>query len=229
MDDQAETDDRGETASAPPATRAPSGRPAETAAARRGRPVDRSRDDLVLAATLALLAERPYDRVTLDEVAARTGRAKTTIYRRWATKDDLVLAAVRSMGRPPETEELPDRGSLRADLLAVVDSPWLGGAEPRLALFAGLSAAAHSSPRLRDVVRTEVTEPYVEVYRRLLDRAVERGEAPAGLSARVPVLAAVVPAMSSLGLDSASGGVSRDYFVSVVDDVVLAAVRGATE
>jgi AcrR family transcriptional regulator len=190
--------------------------------------MDRSRDSLVMSTTLDLLGERAYDQVSLDEVARRTGRAKTTLYRRWATKDDLVLAAVRSLGSPPELEDLPDHGSLRADLLAVVDSPWLGGPVGRLALFAGLESAARSSPQLRDVVRTAVTEPYVEIYRRLLLRAIERDEVPAALTTRVSVLAAVIPAMSDLRFAAGDQAPGREYYVTVVDDVVLAAVRGAT-
>jgi len=193
---------------------------------RAGRPMDRSRDALVLAATVDLLSERAYEQVTLDEVARRTGRAKTTLYRRWATKDELVLAAVRSLGSPPELEDLPDHGSLRADLLAVVDSPWLGGPVARLALFAGLESAGRSSPHLRDAVRTAVTEPYVEIYRRLLFRAIERDEVAAALMASISVLAAVIPAMSDLRFAEGGRAPGRDYYVAIVDDVVLAAVRG---
>ncbi|MDF2444305.1 MAG: hypothetical protein JWR01_2508 [Subtercola sp.] len=190
-----------------------------------GRPYDRSGDALILATTLDLLAEHVYERVTLDDVAARTGRAKTTLYRRWATKDDLVLAAIRSIGPPPEVYLLPDTGSLRADLLAVIDSEWLGGADRRLSLFAGLASAARSSAGLSDVIRAEVTEPYVGIYRRLLDRAVDRGELSRESAARVPVLAEVIPAMSTHRLGSGRDRIHRDFFVSVVDDVVLPALR----
>ncbi|GAA4265780.1 TetR/AcrR family transcriptional regulator [Frondihabitans peucedani] len=189
--------------------------------------MDRSLDDVVLSTTLDLLADLTPDRVTLDEVASRTGRAKTTLYRRWATKTDLILAAVRSLGSPPEVERLPDRGSLRADLLAVVDSAWLGGPTRRLVLFAGLGAAARSVPGLREVVDAAVTEPYVDIYRRLLLRAIERGEVPERVASSVDVLAAVIPAMSSHRLESGGVTPGRDYYVAVVDDVVLAAVRGA--
>ncbi|GAA4667752.1 TetR/AcrR family transcriptional regulator [Frondihabitans cladoniiphilus] len=191
---------------------------------RPGRPFDHSRDALVLSTTLDLLAERDYDRVTLDEVATRTGKAKTTLYRRWATKDDLIVAAIRAAGRPPEVDDLPDLGSLRADLLAVVDSPWLGGSARRLAIFLNLASAARGSARLAPIVRAEVTEPYVDVYRRLLERAVERGEVSAGLVPRIPLLAAVVPAMSTHALSAGSGPVERSHFVAVIDDVVLAAL-----
>ena len=114
----------------------------EAGTRRRGRPYDRSRDADVLAATLDALVAHGYEHVTLDAVALAAGLAKTTLYRRWPTKADLFLAAVAAVGRPPEADALPDEGSLRADLLAVVDSPWLGGPDRRLAVFAGLTAAA---------------------------------------------------------------------------------------
>jgi AcrR family transcriptional regulator len=196
---------------------------AATTARRTGRPYDNSSDAEILASTLDLLAEHGYERLTLDEVAARTGKAKTTLYRRWATKEDLVLAAVRSAGRPPEAETLPDTGSLRTDLIAVIDSPWLGGADRRQSIFAGLASATRSSQRLAGVIRSEVTQPYVEVYRRLLDRAVAGGEVAATVAASVPVLAEVIPAMSSHRL-STGDAAGRDFFISVIDDVVLAAL-----
>lgn len=190
-----------------------------------GRPYDHSSDGFILATALDLLAERGYERVTLDEVALRTGRAKSTLYRRWTTKEDLVLAAVRSAGRPPEVDRLPDLGSLRADLLAVVDSSWLGTPGRRLAIFAGLSSATRTSEKLAAVIRSEVTEPYVEVYRRLLHRAIDRGDIAADLSDKIPVLAEVIPAMSTHRLNASGEPVSRDFFVSVIDDVVLAALH----
>jgi AcrR family transcriptional regulator len=192
---------------------------------RAGRPYDHSGDELILTSTLALLIERQYERLTVDEVAARTGRAKTTLYRRWPTKEALVLAAIRAAGRPPEADQLPDLGSLRSDLLAVIDSPWLGGPDRRLALFAGLASAASTSQQLGEAIRTEVTEPYVDIYRRLLQRAVDTGQIPVSVAARIPILAQVIPAMSTHRLSASPDPVHRDFFVSVVDDVVLAALR----
>lgn len=197
----------------------------ETSSPRVGRPYDHSSDALILASTLDLLAERDYERVTLDDVAALTGKAKTTLYRRWPTKEDLVLAAIRAAGRPPEADQLPDLGSLRSDLLAVVDSPWLGGPSRRLAIFTSLASATRTSQRLGDAVRTEVIDPYVEVYRRLLHRAIDRGEIAATFTASIPVLAEVIPAMSTHRLQTGHNPVQRDFFVSVVDDVVLATLH----
>ncbi len=196
-----------------------------TGASRVGRPYDHSRDAEILRITLDALAERDYEHVTLDAVALRAGRAKTTLYRRWPTKVDLVLAAIQAAGHPPEADDLPDEGSLRADLLAVIDSPWLGGPDRRLAVFAGLTSAARSAPRLADAIRTQVTEPYVEVYQALLLRAVDRGQVGADMLRKVPLLAQVIPAMSSLWLGTTGAPVGRAFFVSVVDDIVLPALE----
>lgn len=189
-----------------------------------GRPFDRSSDELILESTLDLLAEHDYERLTVDEVAARTGKAKTTLYRRWATKEDLVLAAIRAAGRPPESELLPETESLRDDLLAVVDSPWLGGPARRAAIFAGLAAAPRIAPTLAEFVRTEVTEPYVEAYRRILHRAIDRGEISKTHATRIRLLADVIPAMSTHRLAGGGAPADRDFYVSVVDEVVLGAL-----
>jgi hypothetical protein len=137
---------------------------------------------------------------------------------------DLVLAAIHAACRPPEADELPDEGSLRADLLAVIDSPWLGGPDRRLAIFAGLTSAARSSERLADAVRVKITEPYVEVYQALLQRAVDRRELSSDLGRKVPLLAQVIPAMSSHRLGAAREPVERALFVSVADEIVLPAL-----
>ena len=201
----------------------PTGRP--TVARRVGRPYDHSRDAEILAITLDALAEQDYERVTLDTVAVRAGRAKTTLYRRWPTKVDLVLAAIQAAGRPPEADHLPDAGSLRADLLAVIDSPWLGGPDRRSAVFVGLTSAARSSSRLADAVRETFTEPYVEVYSALLQRAVDRGQVSPTMSHKVPLLAQVIPAMSSHRLGAARRPVERAFYASVVDEIVLPALE----
>src|SRR6185369_2792274 len=79
----------------------------------RGEPVVRD----VLAATLAELAGAGYAGLRVEDVAARAKVNKTTVYRRWPTKEDLVRAALLSM--TAEVSEAPNTGSLRGDLLAI--------------------------------------------------------------------------------------------------------------
>lgn len=190
-----------------------------------GRPYDHSRDHEILVITLDALAENDYEHMTLDAIALRAKRAKTTLYRRWPSKVDLVVAAVQAVGRPPEADALPDEGSLRDDLLAVIDSPWLGGPERRASIFAGLMGAARSSAQLADTVRTTVTEPYAQLYLSLLCRALEQGRVAPAMRPKLPLLAQVIPAMSDHRLGVTRQVAGRAFYVAVVDDVLLPALQ----
>lgn len=68
----------------------------------------------ILDATLELLAEHSYEALRIEEVAARAGVNKTTVYRRWPTKAELVADAIRA--RSQENVPVPDTGSLDGDL-----------------------------------------------------------------------------------------------------------------
>ncbi len=93
--------------------------PPDAAPHRLGRPRDPTVDDRVLAAATDLLAERHLGDVTLDLVAERCGIPKSTIYRRWRSKDELLAAALARYVR--RSYEVPDTGSVRDDLIALVD------------------------------------------------------------------------------------------------------------
>src|SRR5216683_3994929 len=81
--------------------------------ARRGRPRDDAADQRILDAAWNLLHSAGYAGLSVDEVAQRAGVAKTTLYRRWPTKDHLAIAvAARMLGEVP----IPDTGDLQADL-----------------------------------------------------------------------------------------------------------------
>src|ERR687893_476350 len=81
---------------------------------RGGRPRDPSRDSVIRAAILRLLAEVGYGALTMDAVAAEAGVGKATIYRRWRTKQDLVVDTISDLNRAEATT--PDTGSLDGDL-----------------------------------------------------------------------------------------------------------------
>ena len=95
---------------------------------KRGRPRDPAADGRILQAAAELILARGFDSMTVDEVAAAAKVGKATVYRRWAKKEDLAVAA---MERLYDTEmPMPDTGSIRGDLLvsyaqvlAFVNSP----------------------------------------------------------------------------------------------------------
>jgi AcrR family transcriptional regulator len=87
---------------------------------RGGRPRDPSRDGVIRAAILRLLADVGYGALTMDAVAAEAGVGKATIYRRWRTKQDLVVDTISDLNRAEAHS--PDTGSLEGDLRAIMRS-----------------------------------------------------------------------------------------------------------
>ena len=82
----------------------------------RGRPRDPGTDDRITTAAAELLLQRGFDRTTVDDVAARAGVGKATVYRRWPSKEDLAVAAMETLYSSEMPE--PDTGSIRTDLAA---------------------------------------------------------------------------------------------------------------
>ncbi|AZQ37486.1 TetR/AcrR family transcriptional regulator [Streptomyces cyaneochromogenes] len=145
--------------------------------ARLGRPRSTAAATAILAATREALVEVGWSKLTLGDVATRAGVAKTTLYRRWSGKNELVVDAVAELF---DELELPDRGSLAADIegvvlqfAAILDRP-----EAR----SGLMAVVAESTR-DDALRERIRESIVERQKRLVvqgrSRAQKRGELPA--------------------------------------------------
>ncbi|CAL9639849.1 hypothetical protein SUDANB96_06341 [Streptomyces sp. enrichment culture] len=140
---------------------------------RGGRPRDSRVDDAVATAVHELLAEVGYARLTTAEVAARAGVGKAAIYRRYATKQEMIFEVLL-----PDRflAVAPDRGSLRADLAAVLAEIADSMAAPPPGTVPGLLADIHADPVLRD----RFDEKYLAAQRRtlteILDRAAARGE-----------------------------------------------------
>ena len=140
-----------------------------------GRKRDHTRDPEILEAALDVLAETGYDRMTVDMVAARAKAGKATVYRRWASKAELVVDAVACMKRVDvDSETLPDTGTLRGDLIAMMKPHTIVDAEKKLRVMAGLVSMLAENPELADAVNAAIVEPRASINRMFLRRAVER-------------------------------------------------------
>lgn len=131
------------------------------------------RETELLAVTLQLLQEHGYDRLTVDAVAATARASKATVYRRWPSKAELVLAAliesIRQVAVPPET------GTLRGDLLRLgelVSRETLQHASTIRAVLVETSR----NPALNDVMQHEFIDQRKALIRHVLQQAVDRGE-----------------------------------------------------
>lgn len=151
--------------------------PTPPARKRAGRPRSADADRAILAATRATLAEQGWGGLTLGDVAARAGVAKTTLYRRWPGKNELVVDAIAALFE--EQLDLPDSGGLEADIASVVlrSAELLGRPGTGTALMAVIAEAGRD-----EVLRQRIRSAIVDRQKRLVlvgrARAQRRGELP---------------------------------------------------
>ncbi|MEU8692103.1 TetR/AcrR family transcriptional regulator [Streptomyces sp. NPDC048665] len=127
-------------------------------------------------AVLDLLREVGYDALTMDAVAARTKSSKATLYRQWGGKAELVAKAVRHTKPGGMGLDEIDTGSLKGDLHALTLRSDDCEMEQNSALMRGLAMAVHSNPDLLRAFRDHLIEPEMASFRRVVQRAVDRGE-----------------------------------------------------
>ena len=139
------------------------------------RPRQRRRTAPSCAPTVELLAERGLAAMSIEEVAARAGVGKTTIYRRWRSRGLLALDAFVAEFRAEQP--LPDTGSLRGDMLAALHA-WVRAVTqtPIGPILTGLIAEAQDDPELGAAWRDRVLEPLRAQHRIMLGRHIERGD-----------------------------------------------------
>ena len=169
-----------------PGTGAPDAGDAPDAARRPGRPRSERAEQSIIEATIEALAERGIDGVHCEDVAARAGVGKATLYRRWGGKEDLLIAAFAAMKRPlPE----PRGESLREDLIVLLTVIAADADDPRFAQqYALLHGAGERYPRLVARYREQVVEPRRELVRVVLRRGIETGELRADIDVEVAML-----------------------------------------
>ncbi|WP_405563129.1 TetR/AcrR family transcriptional regulator [Streptomyces sp. NBC_01180] len=143
---------------------------------RTGRPRSPEADTAILMATRAALVEVGWSKLTMGEVATRAGVAKTTLYRRWSHKNELVVDAVAVLF---DELELPDRGSLSADIEGVVlqFAALLARPETKTALMA-VVAESISDEALRARIRSAIVDRQKRLVTVGRERAQARGELP---------------------------------------------------
>lgn len=195
----------------------------EAEALRPGRKRDASRDPAILDAAIEVLAETGYEGMTIDLVAARAKAGKATVYRRWASKNELVLEAVaclKTAGLDPDS--LPDTGTLRGDLVAMIKPHSIQDAQRKMQVMGGLVSMLTRHPELVETAQEVIVEPRVRVTRFLLRRAIDRGEIRADVD--VDTLALVSSSMAAHRTLIQRKPVDRAFLISIIDGVLLPAV-----
>jgi AcrR family transcriptional regulator len=138
-----------------------------------GRPRSAAADEAIVDATLALLSEEGFDRLSMDGVACRAGVGKATIYRRWPSKEALVIEAVaRSTDPFPED----DGGPVRERLVAVLDGMRQVSGTPAGRLLPCMVGATVSNPPLAAHYRAQILEPRRARIGEILRAGIASGE-----------------------------------------------------
>ncbi|NEA63814.1 TetR/AcrR family transcriptional regulator [Streptomyces sp. SID12488] len=147
-----------------------------TPVSRTGRPRSATADAAILAATRDALVELGWSKLTLGDVATRAGVAKTTLYRRWPGKNELVVDAVAALF---DELEMPDRGSLAADIEGVVlqFAAILVRPETKSGLMAVVAESTHDDA-LRERIRASIVDRQKRLVLEGRARAQRRGELP---------------------------------------------------
>jgi len=190
-----------------------------------GRPRDASRDVVIEKAAIELLREVGYERLSIEAVAVRAQVSKSTIYRRWKNKAELITDAVHHYAfcKMPSI----DTGTLRGDLIEIITEKVKTMKSADGQLFAGLMAASRTDSDLSDILMKSMSDGAGSVHSAVLDRAIKRGEIPANTS--LETVLEITPAVITFRLFMSHQSVNRKFIEHFVDDVLLPVLNHSTK
>lgn len=185
---------------------------------RRGRPRKEGAEEQILEAALEEYAEHGWAGFTMDAVARRAGVGKSTVYLRWRDKDSLLTAAVTARSGYIEAV---DTGTFRTDLEALAGNLFRFFLDPVGWASLRISVDAAGSPSPLGRFSEAVTGQHWQAAATIVQRAVERGQAPPGLPGQtlVECLYGAVT-MQALALSGADRNLSDDQIMERVRPVV---------
>jgi AcrR family transcriptional regulator len=191
-----------------------------TVAAPRGRPRSAIADRAILESTFRQLVDVGYAGLSVEAVAAAAGVAKTTIYRRYPTKRDLVVAALkRETPFTPPPPDLPSREALTRFVHGAIATLVESGA---IRVLGSLLVEEQREPGLLDEFRARIIAPRRALIEDMLRRGIERGEIRPDVD---PLVVAELIAGAILGHHAVLGLAGTDEWVSRLVDHVWAAIE----
>ncbi len=187
--------------------------------------LDRSLDSAILGAVLEGLADRGYDQMSMDDVAARARVGKAAIYRRWPSKAAVVAEAIAQWRRDLGSVQPPNTGSLRGDIDALTAAvPDLDETEVgTMKVIIGVATAATNDPVLAAALDELVLSQPRRMITVVLENAAARGEIPPGRD-----LALIADAALGLNVLRAITGrpIDRVFVRRVLENVILPLASG---
>jgi AcrR family transcriptional regulator len=191
-----------------------------TPCSRKGRPRDERLDDVIVASAIGVLADVGFDRFSVEEVAQRAGVAKTTIYRRFPSRNELITGALGQIGE--ECPANPLEGSVRSRLVAILTEIRESTPDSTRGRIL-MHAMSARDPGLAVLVHDRVLSQRSHRLRAVVAEGISTGELRDGLDVDA-VMSVLVGPMLYLGMWRMRAGVDE---VSV-DDVVELLMTGLT-
>jgi AcrR family transcriptional regulator len=141
---------------------------------RPGRPRSVEADEAIIQATIRMLAAHGFDGVTMEGVASEAGVGKATVYRRWSSKTQLVLDAIRTLKPQPVQ---PDTGDTRTDLVELVAGAVSWGDDGQYTkVVVSLMTELQGNADLAELYRAQFLAPRRAESLRIFQRGIERGD-----------------------------------------------------
>ena len=184
--------------------------------------IEGDREGEILDATLVVLGEVGYDRLTMDAVAKASRASKATLYRRWEGKPSLVVDAMLRAKQAPSVE-LHDTGTLRGDLISTFFGAHGMARTDAMGVLGSVITALSSDPEFAALFQERFIAPKIEVSNAIYARAIERGEIRADVDIDI-----IAPSLAGILLHRSfvMGTVPDDETVKrVIDHVILPAVQ----
>jgi AcrR family transcriptional regulator len=178
----------------------------------------------IFEATLAELAEVGYSRLAMERIAARAGASKASLYRRWPSRAELVIAALGHHYAGPEPA--PDTGNLRDDVLALLRL----GATRLNGIFGvaarGLMAETLTDPDRTASLRVNMFTTRNRLMREILEHAAARGDiSPAAIT---PELIELAPALVDHHFLMHGAPIPDEVLIRIVDNILLPLLTATT-
>ena len=189
-----------------------------------GRKRDPALDTAILEGAIDTLAEMGFDKMTMDMVAARSKAGKATVYRRWPSKGELVRDALIWMSHSSVVvDKVPDTGSLRGDLLAVMKPYTAEHGERKLRVLSGLGSFFSEHQKLADEALSQIYGPWTEMNMKLMKRAIERKEISA--KANIELACDVIVAMTSYRIQVQRKSFNKQTYEELLNDILLPTLK----
>jgi len=176
------------------------------------------RAERIYAATLEVLIEVGFDRLTMDAVAARSRSSKATLYRHWPSKTELVTEAVRAL-RPAHVIDEPHGESLRGDLLDFLSHINDHASQDQVCMMRGLISACSTDEALAGAVRQQLIETKRQTLLQILRAWRDNGAIAADKD--LTFLVDVIPSLITYRFLVTQEPVDQEFVTRMVDEIAL--------